>query len=984
VHLTWTNTQTAGTSPQIDIQRSLDGSTNWQTVATIAGSSTSYDDTTAADGTQYFYRLDDSSNGNTSAHTGAVSVATPLLAPTIFSAAQVPNVIAAQLTWIDNSADATSITISRSSNNGATWQQLTTFPNGTAAQYTDKGVISGGTYLYRIQAGNAVATSSYVTSTAVTISQPTAPTIASAASAPALVTTASATLSVLGADAGGAGNLTYTWATTGTPPAAVNFSDNGDNTAQTTTANFSAPGTYNFTVTITNQAGLSVTSSVSTTVVSALAGITVSPASPTIAPASTMQFSAMGYDQFNRLLATQPFFNWSVAGGSGGIDRTGFFTAPPSGGTTTVQASSGAVTGTATVTISAPLGIFTNDSDIGSPSPAGSASYNTSSGNYSVTGGGADIFNTSDQFNYLYKSFTGPGTIVAEVTGTQNTNAWMKAGIMFRNSASASDTFADVVVSYSQGAVMQYRTANGGSAGSGGSNTAGAATWIELVRDGTSANGYDQFSGYYYAGSTEPTSQSQWIQLGGTITIPNFSSTALVGLCVTSHSNGTAATGTITNVQITGATGSVAQAPVVAVGAAAVSSSISAGGTDNLSVLGIDNGGNSGLTYTWTATPASGVSFSTNGTNAAANTTATFTQPGLVNLLVTIKNASGLTTTSSVNVNVLPAWLSPASLAIWNGANQSLDVSGATTIDADPGSPEPIVYASGPSASLAIDPASGTAVHLGGLRLTNQATATVTSLGSARSLTNYHLLVIGTPGATTTPTFTIDPTSTLNLADNDMAILYGTGATPLPQVQEDIQNGYDGGAWNGTGIKSSAAATLGGATGLGYAEESELSAISEAAGGSAITTFDGQSLGSNAVLLKYTLLGDSTLSGTVSGTDYNTVLANYDSTGDWSQGNFHYGGTYTSGTFTDDDVAGQDYNAVLNNYDNSLASYLPAGAAPAAAPAKLVASPAAATSASAASNKGKNSTPSVAPSPAVVHTPAKHRTRKSKDPSGSV
>ena len=41
-------------------------------------------------------------------------------------------------------------------------------------------------------------------------------------------------LSVLGADDGGEPNLTYTWATTGTPPAAVTFSANGTNASKNT------------------------------------------------------------------------------------------------------------------------------------------------------------------------------------------------------------------------------------------------------------------------------------------------------------------------------------------------------------------------------------------------------------------------------------------------------------------------------------------------------------------------------------------------------------------------------------------------------------------------------------------------------------------------------------------------------------------------------------------------------------------------------
>jgi hypothetical protein len=94
-----------------------------------------------------------------------------------------------------------------------------------------------------------------------------APTVTTAASAsPNPVTGTTTTLSVLGADDGGEANLTYTWSTTGTPPAPVSFSANSSNAAKTTTATFSKAGTYTFQVRITDAAGLSTTISVIVTI----------------------------------------------------------------------------------------------------------------------------------------------------------------------------------------------------------------------------------------------------------------------------------------------------------------------------------------------------------------------------------------------------------------------------------------------------------------------------------------------------------------------------------------------------------------------------------------------------------------------------------------------------------------------------------------------------------------------------------------------
>jgi hypothetical protein len=158
---------------------------------------------------------------------------------------------------------------------------------------------------------------------------PAPPTVATPASAsPSPVTGVATTLSVLGADDTGEANLKYTWATTGTPPAAVAFSDNGNNAAQNTIATFSKAGTYNFQVTITDAANLSTTSSVTVSVDQTLATIAVSPATQSLNENQTHQFSAIGYDQFGNAMSVQPVFTWSKASGIGSIDSSGLYTAP--------------------------------------------------------------------------------------------------------------------------------------------------------------------------------------------------------------------------------------------------------------------------------------------------------------------------------------------------------------------------------------------------------------------------------------------------------------------------------------------------------------------------------------------------------------------------------------------------------------------------------------------------------------------------------
>jgi hypothetical protein len=252
---------------------------------------------------------------------------------------------------------------------------------------------------------------------------------------------------------------------------------------------------------------------------------------------------------------------------------------------------------------------------------------------------------------------------------------------------------------------------------------------------------------------------------------------------------------------------------------------------------------------------------------------------------------------------VLPSWLANNSIAVWNPSTQILTVTGAASVIADPGAAEPLINASGPAAVLTLNPASGTEVELGGLSLSNGASATLTSLGSARSLTNYHLLVIGTPGASVAPTFTIDSTSTLDLADNDMAILYGSGTSPLSTVSTELSQAYDGGLWDQPGLTSSVAKTTAGVTALAYGEASVLG----------LSTFDGLTLGGNAVLVKYTLVGDANLDGSVDFSDFSVLQNHMGQPGPWSSGDFNYDGT----------VNFNDFSLLQNNYNKTLASLLP-------------------------------------------------------------
>jgi hypothetical protein len=180
------------------------------------------------------------------------------------------------------------------------------------------------------------------------------PTVVTPASAtPNPVTGTTSNLSVLGADNGGASTLTYTWSVTSAPAAAPapSFTVNGSNAAQNSTATFHAAGSYTLLATITDQGGLTATSSVTVTVSQTLTSVAVSPANVSLLGGATQQFTATARDQFNNLMSPQPSYTWTLSG-AGALSSSGLYTAPSSNGAATVQASAGGSSGTASVTVS--------------------------------------------------------------------------------------------------------------------------------------------------------------------------------------------------------------------------------------------------------------------------------------------------------------------------------------------------------------------------------------------------------------------------------------------------------------------------------------------------------------------------------------------------------------------------------------------------------------------------------------------------------
>ncbi|MHC4438469.1 MAG: hypothetical protein ACYS3S_13995 [Planctomycetota bacterium] len=160
-------------------------------------------------------------------------------------------------------------------------------------------------------------------------------------------------------------------------------------------------------------------------------------------------------------------------------------------------------------------------------------------GTYTMTGSGADIWGTSDQFHYAFKNLAGAGSIFAKVESVENTNGWAKAGVMIRETLDADSAHAMMVVTPLQGVSFQRRNVTGGSSASDTTGGITAPYWVKIERD---------LSGNFTASSS--TDGSNWQMLGTPDSI-SMGANVYIGLAVTSHDSALACQTVFSNVTTT-------------------------------------------------------------------------------------------------------------------------------------------------------------------------------------------------------------------------------------------------------------------------------------------------------------------------------------------------------------------------------------------------------------------------------------------------
>ncbi len=110
----------------------------------------------------------------------------------------------------------------------------------------------------------------------------------------------------------------------------------------------------------------------------------------------------------------------------------------------------------------AQVGIFDNNVDIGDVGAPGTAVFR--GGEYEVTGSGAGIGDTADNFHFVYKEMSGPFTISArlEADPFESTNTEVKVALMIRDSLDTDAVHFDMFVQNDGQLDTQWRETAGG------------------------------------------------------------------------------------------------------------------------------------------------------------------------------------------------------------------------------------------------------------------------------------------------------------------------------------------------------------------------------------------------------------------------------------------------------------------------------------------------------------------------------------------
>jgi hypothetical protein len=180
--------------------------------------------------------------------------------------------------------------------------------------------------------------------------------------------------------------------------------------------------------------------------------------------------------------------------------------------------------------------LFPGSGDVGAVKIAGSASFDSATGTYTLTGAGTNMWITTDEFFMTWREVTGDFTLSADIAFEgAGVNAHRKLGLIIRDGLAGDAVYADAAVHGDGLTSLQYRPTKGAKTLQAVAQPTGSAIpgRITLERRG------DRLS--IEAVGTNPA------QSGSEITL-SLPETCLVGLFVCSHEADVAETARFSNV----------------------------------------------------------------------------------------------------------------------------------------------------------------------------------------------------------------------------------------------------------------------------------------------------------------------------------------------------------------------------------------------------------------------------------------------------
>ncbi|HQN32217.1 MAG TPA: discoidin domain-containing protein [Sedimentisphaerales bacterium] len=165
----------------------------------------------------------------------------------------------------------------------------------------------------------------------------------------------------------------------------------------------------------------------------------------------------------------------------------------------------------------------------------------TADGGVIMSAIGTDIWNTTDQFRYAYKSLSGNGSITVRVDSLVRSNEWAKAGVMIRETLEPGSKHAFMCVTPDHGTTFQRRPVAGQDSASTDVGGSPAPRWVKLTRTGNVFTAHDSMDGVTWTEAA--VSPALEIQMAANV---------YIGLAVTSHDAAIVTAAEFSNLSMTG------------------------------------------------------------------------------------------------------------------------------------------------------------------------------------------------------------------------------------------------------------------------------------------------------------------------------------------------------------------------------------------------------------------------------------------------